>query len=148
MTEITHLIPMEDFVLQQDKESVLEPLFVRCVNYAQLLKQPPTLDMFVPCDADGKPMSEPKDYIPECSAYTEAKQNCLFEGFKVMKINEFYTVSSEIVDENEISYGFVSLFWKRQDAWELSKGIITLSNLTKFNLPLSQNALNKIYNNL
>ncbi|MGV0921880.1 hypothetical protein ACTS94_16275 [Empedobacter falsenii] len=88
------LIPMTDFVLEQTEllyEKNQSKLIHRVVNYAQFLKQPLTLGMFVPCDEEGNILEEPKDYdlglkFPysnnhsiECEKYQQAKERVLFE---------------------------------------------------------------------
>ncbi|MCT3642303.1 hypothetical protein HZR07_17040 [Elizabethkingia anophelis] len=82
------LIPMTDFVL-----SILNNTspnnFVKGVEsiraYAEFLKQPLALWMFVPCDEGGDPMEYPKDFTHdwELTSYDLAIERVLFEGFKV-----------------------------------------------------------------
>lgn len=71
--------------------------FQKCVTYANFLKQPLKLEMFVPCDEDGNVLEEPeefKDWIVsdhyfnasesvthQCRMYKKAKEKVLFEGF-------------------------------------------------------------------
>ena len=64
------LITMTDFVLLRS-ETPEEPIFKLihgakhfelCENYANFLKQPLELWMFVPCDEDGKVFEEPEEY--------------------------------------------------------------------------------------
>ncbi|MPT36729.1 MAG: hypothetical protein E2604_16995 [Flavobacterium sp.] len=53
---ITHLIPMTDFVLLRSKEPVLKdcPGEIRIIHrYAEFLKQPLKLEMFIPDDEFG-----------------------------------------------------------------------------------------------
>lgn len=60
------LISMTSFVLEQNKiletyvNHLRKPLFERCVNYANFLKQPLNLGMFIPCDEFGNVLEEPK----------------------------------------------------------------------------------------
>ena len=63
-------------------------------NYANFLKQPLNLGMFVPCDEDGDVLEKPEDYenrLPnmmteyndEVYRYKQAKEKVLFKGFKI-----------------------------------------------------------------
>lgn len=112
------LIPMTDFVLQnkgkfeghdtQDYRDFAYNHVVRLENYAEFLKRPLELWMFVPCDEDGNVLNEPeyfkhyndfnkwtdskfdglfddeqdfKDWQRECSNYNKAREKVLFEDF-------------------------------------------------------------------
>lgn len=94
------LISMTDFVLEQtelykeDKISVFD-FALRVKKYAQFLKQPLTLGMFVPCDEEGNVLEEPiisehlldspggspikSKNTPEAYYYRKAKERVLFE---------------------------------------------------------------------
>ena len=86
------LMSMTDFVLQQDITDIKQRDSI--VKYANFLKQPLKLEMFVPCDEDGDILDEPMDYeqrLPnmmteyddEVYRYKQAKEKVLFEGFEV-----------------------------------------------------------------
>lgn len=86
-----HLIPMTDFVLEQSNEAYSMQQFVnRVESYANFLKQPLQLEMFVPCDDYGNVLEEPKTTtiqeanfnIDEIENWNKAKKKVLFEGFK------------------------------------------------------------------
>ena len=68
---------MTDFVLELGKTNQIElsdEAFIDVVlNYAQFLKQPLTLGMFVPCDEDGNIL---ETYDPR---HQQAKERVLFE---------------------------------------------------------------------
>ena len=105
------LISMADFVLEQVKNAkyeefhqVNETFVNKVINYAQFLKQPLELWMFVPCDEDGNVLEHPKNYhknivIDELKRidnynnlikeYEQAKERCLFEGFE-WKVDESF----------------------------------------------------------
>ena len=84
---------MTDFVLldQRYKEDSDTALFY-ISNYAQFLKQPLKLGMFVPCDFDGGILIKPdcncltefdREGCPEkCFLYINAKNRVYFEGFQ------------------------------------------------------------------
>ena len=132
---------MEDFVLTKNISDLYQHNADQIRNYAQLLKQPPELWMFVPCDEYGKVMIVGKGMIPIDSpsymgiytAYHTAKQRCLFEGFEII----FQDNNSLIVRRNLVRISF-----------HANTKCVTfdlISDLTKRNLPLSQTAINKIY---
>lgn len=96
------LISMTDFVLEQGEKIKKEKYGIESyyntmqvsINYANFLKQPLKLEMFVPCDEDGDILDEPEDYelrLPnmmteyndEVYRYKQAKSKVLFEGFKI-----------------------------------------------------------------
>lgn len=59
-------------------------------KYAQFLKQPLTLGMFVPCDEDGSVLEEPfydpsneQYWASESYQYQQAKERVLFEGWVI-----------------------------------------------------------------
>jgi hypothetical protein len=80
------LISMTDFVLEEVKNwHANSPTII--INYANFLKQPLELWMFVPCDEDGNVISESyndeQHVIIQHLEYAEAKERCLFEGFEI-----------------------------------------------------------------
>ncbi|ASK29355.1 hypothetical protein CEY12_04245 [Chryseobacterium sp. T16E-39] len=100
------LIPMTTFVLEYYSHEGYADLQTLNLmnNYANLLKHPLTLGMFIPVDTDGNVLKEPKNYaswkslehntkktnensaVPgfkENSIYQTAEQKCFFEGFQV-----------------------------------------------------------------
>ncbi|SDQ04062.1 hypothetical protein SAMN05421664_0029 [Chryseobacterium soldanellicola] len=103
-TERFHkLIPMTTFVIEYySNEGYADLQTLRLMNnYANFLKQPLTLGMFVPVDPQGNVLKEPKNYpiwktlehndgkenngvgFNEYKIYQKAEKNCLFEGFKL-----------------------------------------------------------------
>jgi len=131
------LISMTDFVLEQEINTPKAVNFAsfttiadynklaydRIISYANFLKQPLELWMFVPCDEDGNVLEEPKpeNYFPIDKAgdkfteedkkgldayyspmmeFEQAKERCLFEGFC------FYKYQSTFVNSrnNEFNY--------------------------------------------
>jgi hypothetical protein len=96
------LISMTDFVLEQNKLLKNAPdaydQYCKMVNYANFLKQPLKLEMFVPCDEDSNVLEEPirfknwKNYDYSgtdigfeqeklCRQYHKAQEKVLFEGW-------------------------------------------------------------------
>lgn len=83
------LVRMTDFILESDDLQGIK-------KYAEFLRQPLTLGMFVPCDRDGKPLEEIK--------WIKAKQEVLFEGFEWN--GEYAYDGLNYVDEEFIERGF------------------------------------------
>jgi hypothetical protein len=55
-------------------------------DYAEFLKQPLTLGMFIPCDEKGQPLSIHKGEEIDSSypiEFIQAKERVIFEGFKI-----------------------------------------------------------------
>ena len=112
--ETFRLKSMVDFVLQQDITDIKQRNSI--VNYAQFLKQPLNIGMFVPCDEDGDILDEPEDYElrltnmmteynDEVYRHKQAKEKVLFEGFELVRFiekeNPCYVVSN---GENEVTF--------------------------------------------
>lgn len=82
------LISMTDFVLEQKLMLNIqgyEKKFISNVsNYANFLKQPLELEMFVPVDEEGNVFEEPIETVGGVELYSEkyqnAKEKVLFEG--------------------------------------------------------------------
>ncbi|MDR2235055.1 MAG: hypothetical protein LBE92_02940 [Chryseobacterium sp.] len=104
LTDASHkLIPMTDFVIEYySNEGYADLQTLKMMkNYANFLRQPLTLGMFVPVDQQGNVLKEPKNYtawkslehndgkrndssgFEEQVNYQTAELKCLFEGFKV-----------------------------------------------------------------
>ena len=117
--DLKRLIPMTDYVLNQEREYAIhdktvaqivideEAKYAKCFKYAILLKQPLTLSMFVPCDEEGNVLSDPELTLTmsqgdgqlyysaedeEFDAYEEAESKVLFKGFEVKKMKDYYLV--------------------------------------------------------
>lgn len=87
-----NLIGMVDFVLDQEKivdnsgdYRIFKKAFNLCEKYANFLKQPLELWMFIPCDEDGNVITRKYDTGHNASdrEYQQAKERCLFEGFEL-----------------------------------------------------------------
>jgi len=110
------LISMVDFVLNLDTKEHWSEDFTKCVKYANFLKQPLKLGMFVPCDENDVPMVEPESWQnfleysdisikglkPEIYEYYNAKDRVLFEGFELVESHEnWFTVEIAFDDFSE-----------------------------------------------
>ncbi len=156
---------MTDYVLQFDKPVGYfenESDFLHCqvdymgkvMNYAQFLKQPLTLGMFVPCDENGNALPEPQmrpeknsfdeedmDYdVQELYEYIEAKKRVLFKGAEIL----------EEKDGNETNYYLIlsgmSILNKIQGYnWETSPGFERVETLLDFdNIELTESAIKQL----
>lgn len=92
------LMSMTDFVLREtNSPTTLAESFQRCVTYANFLKQPLKLEMFVPVNEDGNTLQEPEEFkewiksdhyfnasesvTHQCRMYKKALEKVLFKGF-------------------------------------------------------------------
>lgn len=114
------LISMTDFVLTKDSTYIFK--------YANFLKQPLELWMFIPCNDNGVVLEEPKTdfkYLKgsvgydEVKEYNQAKERVLFEGFTFKEIKTSYE-HYYIVNNDKIT-------WL---SWNKSK---TVENLLDYN---------------
>ncbi|MDV4070278.1 hypothetical protein CMT45_00935 [Elizabethkingia anophelis] len=162
------LIPMTDFTLQKCKfleiesnddlklnmESHFALLSIR--RYAQFLKQPLALWMFVPCDENNVPLEEPikyKEWLSlkekntefyfnsenkDCEAYHKAKSIVLFEGFELLSdYNGMYRLrNAQNIDITFDSYG---CYAEPSDSIP-GKRINTIEEITYLDLTLTETA--------
>ena len=145
-----------DFAHFKDEKEVLKVLY----KYRNFILQKPELWMFVACDAEGDAMDLPSisdfdhydhiegghvmdsdgidRYNEALDEYDTAKQKCLFEGFEVWHIDK-HSTSVKIEDLIiQIFADVVYIF--------CSDKVNTISDLCQFNLPLTQTAIDTIYN--
>ena len=79
---------MTDFVLEQEQPTYLEKeefedVYYKIHNYANFLKKPLELGMFVPCDENGDILRDGVNWNK--NFYQRAKERVLFEGFELKK---------------------------------------------------------------
>lgn len=144
---------MTDFVLSQKEGSTIEweqldwmnqeiYKLDRIRNYANFLKQPLTLGMFVPCDEDGNVLKD-CGLIPcyELDKYRKAKDRCLFEGFEFLDkncaINNKFMIHF-LNNEVNIEEHFESIITK------ISVQINTVEDLIYCKLKLSKTSLKQL----
>jgi hypothetical protein len=142
------LIPMTDFVLEQVKRKVSIISHMICIeDYANFLKQPLELWMFVPCDKEGNVLEEPKsDYKPIAfwnagevdektndlyREYQEAKDRVLFEGFEV----DYSSKPLQIIKSDCMPHFLPD---------NLKIGRKTVEHLVKYNLELTPAVIKQI----
>lgn len=138
------LIPMIDFVLEQrnDPMQTYKEAFWKITRYADFLKQPLKLGMFVPTDLEGNVLEEPKhkDYKNEeggnnelyrfnLEQYKQAKQRVLFKGWFFdgddeiisFRLNEGTVIS---LDLEEADYLIEDLVTTEEKSRQLTKTAI------------------------
>lgn len=146
------LLSMTDFVLEQLNKENSRTRPIRSVlnaleGYANFLKQPLKLKMFVPCDEDGNVLENPdkhqqkyKDrlgdfylekYKDDYKNYKQAKEKVLFEGFEQYEDYDCAKYKDVYIDE------------------EVCDGKFTIEELIKdvgkSKIKLSQTALDSIF---
>lgn len=139
------LIGMTDYCMELTKNdfigsgSVSNDVLLKISNYANFLKQPLELWMFIPCDDDGNVLEEPKiENMPFCSVngegydyailkYQQAKEKCLFEGC-------FYDDEMQVIRSE-----------KGIDLFYLPKGkLFSVEMMAKYNLQLTPTAIKQL----
>lgn len=102
------LIPMQDFVLERrlfitNNDISESDLLAQIFLYAKFLKQPLKIEMFTPCNDEGKLLKEPEwwyryqngatpfmnsDEITPCQEYKKALEKVLFYGFEYQEAKQ------------------------------------------------------------
>ena len=131
---------MTDYVLEQEKVCRFKDhceFAYSVIKYANFLKQPLTLEMFVACDEDGNVLDDKEWKQFKGSIYDlellilkfkKAKSKVLFEGFK-------YNIAG-VIYNNDGKYDC------RFDEESLDNG--TIEYLVKYNLTLTDNAIKQL----
>jgi len=118
------LIPMTDFVLQnkanfegyktEEYGTFSYNHLIRIEDYANFLKKPLELSMFVPVGEDGNVLKEPtfdcymqpKEMDRQYSVYKDAKDKVIFKGFELISINNEISIAKNISKDLYIGLGF------------------------------------------
>jgi hypothetical protein len=131
-----NLISMTDFVLKQIK-SKSNYKIEKIDNYANFLKQPLELWMFIPCD-----LIQGKIVIlnEENNHYQQAKERCLFDGFEIIKQN--FSGKDYRLVRNKDTYVF--FYDKIKNKWEQVNDYKTIESLVFYNLTITATALKQI----
>jgi hypothetical protein len=147
---------MTDYVLEQEKVCRFKDdcEFAYSVRkYANFLKQPITLEMFVACDEDGNVLEEPKSWQnfleysdfsvkglkPELYKYSEAKSKVLFDGFEIITPSDKCHII--FCKENiECQFLLNPDFSFNVRAFQP----INIEDLVKYNLTLTDNAIKQL----
>lgn len=151
------LISMTDFVLEQKRITGSETQLSKIVNkiffYAEFLKQPLTLGMFVPCAADGNVLEDLQmccngsdcgcmglpvnvSSIKEIDEYREAESRVLFNFNDVFDDIYIHQKSNTFVVEFNQGYGSFRYEYLEENS--------TVEDLVKYNLVLTESAKKQI----
>ena len=148
---------MTSFVLQRDITDIKQRDSI--VKYANFLKQPLKLEMFVPCDEDVNVLEEPKieeEYVDEHTTQIfaqyqydldKAKEKVLFEEFNLnqkdfSKLESIFCLTKECFQ--------ITFFTKEKgcfiDNLKTNKTyeIKTIEDLIEYDLQLTENAVKQI----
>jgi len=148
------LISMVDYVLEQevklyeDETGFLNDRLVNIFRYANFLKKPLELGMFIPCDEDGNVLEDPELTMlqgdgetyysasdEEFKQYWEAEERVLFDGFQI----------SDIFDNNNIGIHSCSLSFSTKN-FKAKFENKTIKELIHYDITLTESAINKITN--
>lgn len=108
------------------------------------------LNRFIPCDLEGNVFEEPKKiagniamaaYYKTLNEYKQAKDRVLFEDFHVNKPNKENDDWIPSICYANILHVFWDYSFNEETEWKLSKGLSTIQDLCKYNLPLTETAL-------
>lgn len=150
-----NLISMTDFVLEQTKAYVndkeikanigLHDYLKRTSSYANFLKQPLELWMFVPCDEKGNVLERPECslgkecYSPPCVKYQQAKERCLFEGFEYVNEDFIHNTIHYFIKKEDSK-----IMWNFNNEWRFYPEFKTIEDLVKYNSKLTPTAIKQL----
>lgn len=131
------LIPLIDYVLEQDLPYPIGRTAGQMIKYALFLKQKLEIWMFVPCklvDGIWVVLEEKKPFQDHYYEWEEAKERCLFKDIKYTPAKNKDSFDSVSICK-EVSVINYPKFWERK----------TVESLISYNLSLTASA-NKIIN--
>lgn len=146
------LISLTNFISNHLEAGCAVTQIRKLSKYADFLKEPITLGMFVPTDKNGKvlkgkPLSPNTDaewirWENEQEEFYKAKERILFSNFEVKTKTAFNNGYDFVCDNNEIFYPF---WYNPVTGWELSKGLKTVEDLVIFQPKLTDNVLSEYF---
>lgn len=132
------LISMVDFVLTRDiARSNSENVLCEIENYANFLKQPLTLGMFIPCDEIGNILRDP---IPEHLNY---KAYMTTNKFEILQENYNKAKEKVLFKDLWVKDGNIIFPMHGYLSWD-KLNLCTIDNLTYKGVNLTENALKQI----
>ena len=142
---------MVDFVLEQSKTNDIDFIqglqkLERIYKYANFLKQPLQLWMFVPCDEDGNVLEKPicQEYALANKKYQQAKGRCLFDGFEFTESQNFSTVNKIKNSVHWYTKDRLYLTTKKENGYHSYFQLFTVEDLVQCDLQLTPTALKQI----
>lgn len=137
------LVSMVEYIMQHPATEDYEWQLGRHYDYANFLRQPLTLGMFVPVGENGEVLEEPKeykgDYDSELLEWEYAWDKVIFEGWQVIGHEEGFT-EIELTDRNL----WISFYKGRSEITNYSTFLDILESiedLVPYGLTLTENAL-------
>ena len=135
------LIPMTDFVLKYYSDETMDELQILDLinNYANFLKQPLKLEMFVPCDDEGIVLEEPKieeEYVDEHTTQIFAQYQYDLDKAKEKVLFELNIDSDYKFDISD--YKFICNYYVNLENWLKDNDVL-------YKIKLSQTALDSIF---
>lgn len=124
------------------------------INYAQFLKQPLKLEMFVPCDEDGNVLEEPSvensKYLDDNYAWNDYVNHHKLDIDKLNYQKAKEKVLFKVEFKKDASYFFKSLEGYQVVEYNPNRnkfyfGLETIEDLTCHNLELTESAIKQIY---
>lgn len=150
------LISTTDFVIQKEKEYQFRDdceFAYEVRKYANFLKRPLELGMFISCDENGHFLQEPEHYdlwrkhgsftqygehlTSVCEPFFKAKEKVLFEGFEVIEISKKTKILS---DKNKKFHIWINEENKIDEIHDFK----TIEDLILFDLELTPNAIKNL----
>ena len=117
------LIPMTDYVIEQiHKRESIGQCWLSVTKYAQFLKQPIKLEMFLPCDKDGNILQEPTDqyntpqyYEAEMFEYQNAQEKVIFKNVNRRRLYSEGTFALDVSGKQIAHYKSKPNYWVGMD---------------------------------
>lgn len=125
---------MADYVLEQDTQQTSVARLSQIIGYAEFLKQPLELGMFVPC-VDGDPFNYSKH--GNKGQYIQADSKVLFKGFNIRRFTGSKDNHFDYVDNIDFQF---RIYTKDvgSDIWEITDNKLkTIEDLVKYELELT-----------
>lgn len=143
------LISMVNFVLQQDITDIKQRNSI--VKYANFLRQPLKLEMFINCDDDGNVLKKPNpkeiypsptaeeeiDFLDCLEQYQQEKEKVLFEGFEFKEYERMICFEKKGIE--------IFIYNKNYQTFSAPRGrIITIEDLIMYEFELTESAKKQI----
>ena len=152
---MSKLISMTDYVMtfeneypcadEKDYHNTNETVLCKIIKYADFLKQPLTLGMFIPCDDEGNVLNEMysekentknKTFTQLSNEYQQVKERVIFEGITTKKgkayhLTELYFDKNYLFTYNSSTVNFLIVG-------------STIENLIELNLTLTETTAKKL----
>lgn len=155
--------PRMEFVDKMDALEFCYEILEDIKNYAQFLKTPLTLGMFIPTDLEGNVLEEPivgKQYyenvydenskarIQEIKEYEKAQERVIFEGFELIEVDligsGFYHIVKSQKKEGQVYASYHPKNRGEKLFWNYPKTGETIEDLTNLGIKIKPEQAKKI----